>query len=1162
MTLVLVCALGLGSAFAAEKPESGARAISVSVVSLEGLVEVQRAGTEIWVALRTNTVLTACDRLRTGANGRALVRASEGSLARLRAGSVLEVKPPVQPSGPLINLIRGFFNFFDRDRSAEVEIRNGLASAASLGTDFALAIAEDGQVDLAVFDGAVALRNAAGSLEVPAGTGARARPQVAPEKSPGLALASLVQWTWYYPQVIAPEDLPFTSGEQEALAASLAAYRRGAVVQALESWPATVNPSSSAAARVFHAALLLAVGETAEAESLDGDIANLPAARALRRVVSAARGEVAASTVSESAAHTASEALAESYVRQARGDLPAARAAARSAREQAPQFGPAWAREAELEFSFGDLTRANAALPQALALAPEHPSALVLRGFVASGRNRLHEAAEAFAAATESGRGLADAWLGRGLVRIRRGDLRGGQDDLLVAAALEPRRALLRSYLGKAYAESRDATAARRELRLAREMDPQDPTAWLYSALDAQSGNRVNEAAEQLEQAQNLGANRGLFRSQLLLDQDRAVRGANLARIYDDAGLADFGRFEALRAVEADYGNYSAHLFLANSYFQARDPNLFGLRYDTPAFSEFLLANLLSPVGAGTLSPTISQSEYGKLFERDRGGVIANAEYLSRGAWTVSGSQFAQWNNSAYAFEGAYRNDPGEWRNGDIEQRELAFQWKQQLGPSDSLWLRVAEFEGDSGDLFARYDPGTANDRARVERLQRPVITAGLVHTWQPGLQTLLLASRLLDEVRLTDPFSSALVVARQEGVPIQARELGFQQSFENRLEQYSLELQQLWETDFGLRTVAGVAGRWGDLTSHSRLVDPVELAGLFTDPATDARVRDDVSRVSAYAYETWTPWDPLSVTAGVTYERQEFPLNHRATPIQSGTDTAEFLLPKLGVMWRPWTGGTLRAAYAQTTSAGGFDPVLQLEPTHVAGVVQSYRSVIPETLGDTPAGSRFEVFGAAFEQRFPTRTYVTVAAEWIENRAPRAVGTFVLDFDEFGDLRDLAHAEALEQRQDFRERSLSLTVDQLLGEWFTVGVAYRLQVAELETEIESVRGVAEFPARTDSLAVLHQVVPHVYFNHRSGVFASASARWLSQDNQRDDAGLGDAAHWQLDVWAGYRFRSRQAEVAVGLLNLLDEDYRLSPLNTYALPPRERTLAVRFGLRF
>ena len=79
--------------------------------------------------------------------------------------------------------------------------------------------------------------------------------------------------------------------------------------------------------------------------------------------------------------------------------------------------------------------------------------------------------------------GLGNAWLGRGLCLIHQGHSGEGFGDLLVAASLEPRRSLLRSYLGKAFADAGDDRHANKELELARMLDANDPTTWLYSAL-------------------------------------------------------------------------------------------------------------------------------------------------------------------------------------------------------------------------------------------------------------------------------------------------------------------------------------------------------------------------------------------------------------------------------------------------------------------------------------------------------------------------------------------------------------------------------------------------------------------------------------------------------------------------------------------------------
>jgi predicted Zn-dependent protease len=1145
-------------------PAVAPQPVQIVVVSYEGSVEIQRAGSDTWIPAAINAVLQPGDRIRTGPEGRALIRTSPGNLARLRAASVLEIKASSQRSGTLINLLRGFFHFFDRDRSAELEIQDGLASAASLGTDFAIAVDDDGRTEVGVFDGRVLLSNRAGNLELQAGELGRALPNASPERPPGVALDSLVQWTWYFPVVVDPAELPLSADEITALDPVLAAYRRGAILEALRLWPDGAPDSPTA--RILHAALRLAVGELPPAAWLEQASQDSPAALALRVVVDATLGQTSAATAAATAAaanapDSASLLLARSYALQAARKLPEALTAAREARVRAPSFGPAWTREAELLFGEGRLSETDDALEQALLHAPDLPSTLTLHGFVLAGRNRTRDARSAFDAAIDAHPGFANAWLGRGLARIRNSERAGGIDDLLVAAALEPRRGMLRSYLGKGFAEAGRAEAASHELDLARDLDAADPTAWFYAALQAQTANRVNEAARLLEESKDRNDTRGLYRSQLLLDQDRAVRSANLARIYQDAGMPEVATREAIHAVEADYSNHAAHLFLANSYLGLRDPNLFSLRYDTPAYSEFLLANLLSPVGAGTLSPAVSQAEYSKLFERDGFGIVTDAEYLSRGAWTVSGAQFGNFGNSAYALEGYYRNDPGQWTNGDIEQRQIGLQWKQQLSPADSLWLRVSNFEADSGDLFPFHDPARVNSLVRLERWQSPAFTAGYHHAWRPGLHTLLLAGRVEDEIRFVDPLHSAMVLARFGGEPVESRNLGFRHQFANRLVQYHAEAQQIWETE-QFRTIAGAAGRWGSLDTRSTLDKPSEIAGVFDEPASNSNVDDTVSRASVYAYETWTPWKPLSLTAGIAYEHQTFPVNHRTGPMLPGDESRDAWLPKAGLLWKPWQGAVLRGAYTRSLSGGGYNPVLQLEPTHVAGIIQSYRSVIPEPLGDTQAASRIDVAGLAFEQRLPSGTYVGVLAEWIESEVSAHVGAFHLDFTDTGDLLDLARPGATPRTHDFRERSLTLTVDQMLGDWFTVGVVWRVQEAQLDTDLPDMSTLPPLPQDNRREAVLHQVMPRVTFNHPCGAFASLSARWMDQDNREADAGLENDPHWQIDAWIGYRLRRRQAELALGLLNALDEDYRINPLNTYAQPPRERTLAVRFGIRF
>ena len=83
--------------------------------------------------------------------------------------------------------------------------------------------------------------------------------------------------------------------------------------------------------------------------------------------------------------------------------------------------------------------------------------------------------------------------------QIRGGDLEEGRQELEIAVSLDPGDSLLRSYLGKAYYEERQPVLAADQFKLAQDLDPNDPTPWLYDAIRLQSVNRPVEALESLQ---------------------------------------------------------------------------------------------------------------------------------------------------------------------------------------------------------------------------------------------------------------------------------------------------------------------------------------------------------------------------------------------------------------------------------------------------------------------------------------------------------------------------------------------------------------------------------------------------------------------------------------------------------------------------------------
>ena len=982
-------------------PAGGAPRAESVLLTVEGKVEVSAAGATTWSAAGTNQVLQVGDRLRTGLRSRATLRLSDKSVLRVSELTLLKIQPPPRSSNaPVLDLGSGSTYFFSRERPAAVEFRTPLASGAIRGTEFHLAVAEDGSTVLSLLDGLVALNSERGQLDLKTGEQGIVEPGKAPRKTAVIDAINIIQWCLFYPAVVDTDELGLSADARQALSASLAAYRNGDLLQALASYPEERKPDSDPE-RIYRAALLLAVGQVEQTEAQLNELQTAsPLADALREMIAAVKFHP---WNRASPPILATEWMAESYLLQSGSQLEAALRAAKSAAEKSPNFGFAWARVAELEFSFGRTPQALAALEKSFRLSPRNAAAISLKGFLRAAQNRIPEALLFFDEAIAVDPALGNAWLGRGLCRIRQGHAEAGRQDLQVAATLEPNRSLLRSYLGKAFSNEGEERLARKELVLAQRLDPKDPTPWLYSALLDQQENQINESVRDLEKSQELNDNRSVFRSKLLLDQDRAVRGANLAAIYRDAGMNEVSVREASRAVNSDYANYSAHLFLANSYDALRDPKLVNLRYEAPWLSELLLANLLSPVGGGSLSPYVSQQEYSKLFEGDHLGFNSQSQYLSRGAWAQTASQYGTVGNFSYSLDYDYLLDPGQRRNNDFESLGLSVRLKQQITPYDSVYLEARYNHYDFGDAAQYYNqdgtiPGVTapHTTLRISESQEPNIFAGFHHEWSPGSHTLLLAGRLNDTFTLTDTaapgtISAATILALIRTNTGQVVRLTpfpfnqFNQTNRSEFDAYSIELQQLYQ-ESAFTFVAGARYQNGQSDTTANLRENM-MAPAF--PPYAQKVVTDLERVGVYGYGYWQIIRSLQLTAGFSYDWLNYPRNIDLPPITGEQATKDQVSPKAGLVWQPMADTTVRAIFTRSLGGVFYDNSVRLEPTQLAGFNQAFRSIIPESVAGNIPGSRFETWGVAIDRKLPSQTYIGVAGEVLESKADALVGVY-----------------------------------------------------------------------------------------------------------------------------------------------------------------------------
>lgn len=1149
--IALVLGLLAVDAIAADRAD-----IACVLLTKEGKVDVAPAGSRQWTVASTNQLLHTGDRLRTGLRSRATLRWSDLSVLRVDELTSLEIQPPAAAGAkPQLDLKSGASYFFSREQPASIQFRTPVASGAIRGTEFHLAVAEDGRTVLALLDGEVVLTNANGHATLHGGQQGTVDPGQAPTTSPLLDAVNIIQWALYYPAVIHPVDVGWSAQDREPFHSSVTAYESGDLLSALSRWPENRVPASDPE-RAWRATLLLAAGRVDQAQAeLERLASPAPVGRALREVIAAVKNQ---SPSVLPAPATASEWLARSYVWQSQAHLPEALDAARHATTLAPGFGAAWIRVAELEFGFGRARAALEALERGRTLSPRNAQGAVLEGFLLAARNDWTGARRRFEEAIALDGALSTAWLGRGLVQIRAGRPAAGREDLQVAAALEPRRAVLRSYLGKAFHQAGDLAHARKELELAKQLDPNDPTAWLYAALLKFQANEVNDAVRDLEGSKDRNDHRSLFRSRLLLDQDQAVRRANLAAIYRDAGLIDYSAQEGARAVAADYGNFSAHLFLANSYDALRDPKLINLRYESPWYSEWLIASLLAPAGAGALSQTVSQQEYSRLFDANQLGVFSSTEYTSRGDWFQLASQYGQFDQTSYALDGGYRTQNGYRPNNDLEQRYLAARVKQQLSPNDSLFVQVSAADLESGDVAQYYDQRQASTTLRTHETQVPNALIGYHRTWAPGLHTLFLGGRFDDTLRLNDPAPALLYwetfISPFTGrTNVNVRNVAWPLDFERDLVVYSGELQQIWQTP--VQTLL-LGGRFQQGTAEAkdtleqRL--PAGLPSQFYHQSVDA----NLDRISLYAYETVTLADTLRVTAGVSYDRLHYPRNLDTAPISDEEATKDQVSPKAGIVWSPWPDTHLRGAYTRSLGGVFFDNSVRLEPTQIGGFTQAYRSLVPESVAGLVPGTEFETWGAGVDHTLRrTGTYLVLQGELLHSDGDRTVGILTNSVAPVPD-----SLSGTPQSLDYNERSLVVAANQLLGQGFALGARYRITDADMTTRFTAIpstaTGVRAY--NQDVNATLHQVQLSALYNHRCGFFAEFAALWSQQSNRGDAAGMPGDDFWHFDAFAGYRFFERRAEARLGVLNLTDRDYRLYPLTLYRELPRERTLVVNF----
>jgi outer membrane receptor protein involved in Fe transport len=304
-----------------------------------------------------------------------------------------------------------------------------------------------------------------------------------------------------------------------------------------------------------------------------------------------------------------------------------------------------------------------------------------------------------------------------------------------------------------------------------------------------------------------------------------------------------------------------------------------------------------------------------------------------------------------------------------------------------------------------------------------------------------------------------------------------------------------------------------------------------------------------------------------LAYDRVTYPANFRFAPLSPGEQARDQLGPKAGFVLTPTPDTTLRGAYTRSLGGVSFDQSFRIEPSQVAGFNQAFRSIMPEAVVGSVSAEAFETYDLQWEQRLPSRTYLGVSGEMLFSDATPEIGAVQFNLTSGVSSSNPYQPTTTRWALNYEERTLLVYVNQLIGRDTAIGVSYRLSRAQLDSSYPNLPAgtpVAQyFALRQTSEGTLHQLRLYGLLNHPSGFFCGAEGLWNLQENGGYTPPLPGTDFWQANVFAGFRFWRRHAQLQVALLNLTDQDYRLNPLNLMTSElPRARTLTVSLGFFF
>ena len=701
--------------------------------------------------------------------------------------------------------------------------------------------------------------------------------------------------------------------------------------------------------------------------------------------------------------------------------------------------------------------------------------------------------------------------LGLGLAKIRDGDLNAGREEIETAVILDPNNSLVRSYMGKAYYEEKRDKLAESQLEIAKELDPNDPTPWLYDAIRKQTVNRPVEALGDLQTSTELNNNRSVYRSALLLDDDAAARSASRGRIYRDLNFGEHAIREGWASVNANPDDYAGHRLLSDSYISSP-------RHERARVSELYQSQLLQPINLTPVQPQLGEAnlfildsagpssvafnEFNPLFARDRLTVQTSGVVGGNNSWGNDAVFAGVEGRMSFSLGQFHFETDGFRENNDYQQDTLNAIVQFAIAPDTSLFAEVRSTDSQQGDLQLLFDPTNFIPNLRQSE-EAHAIRLGLRHALSPRSQ--VLASAIYQTASLSATIDPVFDI-------------------ESDIDGYSLELQHRYR---------GVS--WWAVSGLRYIKNNVDELQEFAIPVPDPPfllessdlLKYDRNNLGGYIYASIFLPAELQIVVGASVDR-----------LRGQVVDKSLFNPKIGLIWQPLHGTTIRVAgfrtlQEPTISRQNQEP--RLEPTQVAGFNQLFFGA---------EGVQARRFGAGLDQVVTDRLIMGIEVSKRESEIPQIIAGLpepvdVVDADE-SQVRSYAY-------------------------WRPVSfLAIRGEYQYEKTDYNGVTFAEGF-----SKLSTHRIPIGASLFSRRGLSVDAGWTYVDQEGLFGELvppfGMvrGSARFSVLDLDVTYRLPHRLGTVSVKASNLLNREFQFQdtdPENPQILP--ERFVVGRFTLAF